>query len=169
MKMIEEKGLMITSLLSFSFSIFIHHSFTCLFEFGPVYSKVLNPKTHLHRFWLMGVVLSRYHRRFISTLLVFTLLFLSFPSSATASPDQDLRGGLVESNKETSGSGLPGRIVDQKRLAGPGSAPPICRSKCGKCEPCKAVHVPIQPGLIAPLEYYPEAWRCKCRNKIFMP
>ncbi|KAG2317375.1 hypothetical protein Bca4012_068268 [Brassica carinata] len=116
----------------------------------------------------MGVVLRRHHRCVISTLVVFTLLFLSF-SSATASPDQDLRGGHVESRKETGGSGLPGRIVDQKRLGGPGSAPPICRSKCGKCEPCKAVHVPIQPGLIAPLEYYPEAWRCKCGNKIFMP
>ncbi|KAJ4887149.1 EPIDERMAL PATTERNING FACTOR-like protein 5 [Raphanus sativus] len=117
----------------------------------------------------MGVVLRRYHRCFISTLVVFTLLFLSFPSSATASRDQDLRGGLVESRKETVGQGLPSWIVDQKRLGGPGSAPPICRSKCGKCEPCKAVHVPIQAGLVAPLEYYPEAWRCKCGNKIFMP
>ncbi|CDY34230.1 BnaA01g24470D [Brassica napus] len=117
----------------------------------------------------MGVVFRRSHRRFISTVVVFTLLLIYFSSSATASPDQDLRGGLVESTKEAGGSGLPGRIVDRKRLGGPGSAPPICRSKCGKCEPCKAVHVPIQPGLIAPLEYYPEAWRCKCGNKISMP
>nr|5XKN_E Chain E, EPIDERMAL PATTERNING FACTOR-like protein 4 [Arabidopsis thaliana]5XKN_F Chain F, EPIDERMAL PATTERNING FACTOR-like protein 4 [Arabidopsis thaliana] len=51
----------------------------------------------------------------------------------------------------------------------PGSSPPTCRSKCGKCQPCKPVHVPIQPGLSMPLEYYPEAWRCKCGNKLFMP
>ncbi|EXB51155.1 hypothetical protein L484_009119 [Morus notabilis] len=57
----------------------------------------------------------------------------------------------------------------QKRLAGPGSSPPACRSKCGRCSPCKPVHVPIQPGLSIPLEYYPEAWRCKCGNKLFMP
>ncbi|CAF2153453.1 unnamed protein product [Brassica rapa] len=166
MIMIDEEGL-ITSV--FYFAIFIHHSLTCLFEFGPIYSKLLNPKTYHHRFWLMGVVFRRSHRRFISTVVVFTLLLIYFSSSATASPDQDLRGGLVESTKEAGGSGLPGRIVDRKRLGGPGSAPPICRSKCGKCEPCKAVHVPIQPGLIAPLEYYPEAWRCKCGNKISMP
>ncbi|EYU41442.1 hypothetical protein MIMGU_mgv11b0174041mg, partial [Erythranthe guttata] len=42
-------------------------------------------------------------------------------------------------------------------------------SKCGRCSPCKAVHVPIQPGMSLPLEYYPEAWRCKCGNKLFMP
>lgn len=76
---------------------------------------------------------------------------------------------LGPASKETDGSDLPGRIVDQKRLGGPGSVPPKCRSKCGKCEPCKAVQVPIQPGLITPLEYYPEAWRCKCGNKLFMP
>ncbi|KAL1548633.1 EPIDERMAL PATTERNING FACTOR-like protein 4 [Salvia divinorum] len=50
-----------------------------------------------------------------------------------------------------------------------GSSPPSCRSKCGSCAPCKAVHVSIQPGINMPLEYYPEAWRCKCGNKLFMP
>ncbi|KAM7488370.1 hypothetical protein LguiB_025854 [Lonicera macranthoides] len=60
-------------------------------------------------------------------------------------------------------------MVDRRRLGGLGSSPPKCRSKCGTCSPCKPVHVPIQPGLSMPLEYYPEAWRCKCRNKLFMP
>ncbi|KAJ0254779.1 EPIDERMAL PATTERNING FACTOR-like protein 5 [Hirschfeldia incana] len=104
----------------------------------------------------MGVVLRRYHRRFISALVVFTVVSY-------------LRGGLVDSWKEAGGPGLRSRIIDQQRLGGPGSAPPTCRSKCEKCEPCKVVHVPIQPGLMAPLEYYPEAWRCKCGNKIFVP
>ncbi|XP_057959757.1 EPIDERMAL PATTERNING FACTOR-like protein 4 [Malania oleifera] len=59
--------------------------------------------------------------------------------------------------------------LTRRRLAGPGSSPPTCRSKCGKCTPCKPVHVPIQPGLSLPQEYYPEAWRCKCGDKLFMP
>ncbi|KAG6393101.1 hypothetical protein SASPL_147331 [Salvia splendens] len=52
---------------------------------------------------------------------------------------------------------------------GPGSSPPSCRSKCGPCTPCEAVHVVIHPGFTSKLEYYPEAWRCKCRDKIFFP
>lgn len=82
-------------------------------------------------------------------------------------------GGLVgqerEERKRRSGSVALERVLTQKRLGGPGSSPPTCRSKCGRCAPCKAVHVPIQPGFSIPLEYYPEAWRCKCGNKLFMP
>ncbi|AEE76680.1 EPIDERMAL PATTERNING FACTOR-like protein 5 [Arabidopsis thaliana] len=107
----------------------------------------------------MGVVLP--------TLIVYA--FLLFFSSSSAASLQRPSGGLGQGKKEIARSGLPGQIVDQKRLGGPGSVPPMCRLKCGKCEPCKAVHVPIQPGLIMPLEYYPEAWRCKCGNKLFMP
>ncbi|GMH08466.1 hypothetical protein Nepgr_010306 [Nepenthes gracilis] len=55
-------------------------------------------------------------------------------------------------------------VMTRRRLVGPGSSPPTCRSKCGRCSPCKAVHVPIQPGVSTPLEYYPEAWRCKCEG-----
>lgn len=50
-----------------------------------------------------------------------------------------------------------------------GSSPPMCKTKCGHCSPCKAVHVAVHPGISVPLEYYPEAWRCKCGNKLFMP
>eukprot|EP01018_Ginkgo_biloba_P004076 Gb_33041 [translate_table: standard] len=57
----------------------------------------------------------------------------------------------------------------ERKLNGPGSSPPSCKSKCDKCLPCKPVHVPIQPGKNMPLEYYPEAWRCKCGNKLYMP
>ncbi|ERN01524.1 hypothetical protein AMTR_s00002p00270870 [Amborella trichopoda] len=57
----------------------------------------------------------------------------------------------------------------KRRLNGPGSSPPSCKAKCGRCAPCKPVNVPIQPGKTVPLEYYPEAWRCKCGNKLFMP
>lgn len=57
----------------------------------------------------------------------------------------------------------------ERRLSGPGSSPPTCRSKCGRCSPCKPVRVSIQPGFSFTLEYYPEAWRCKCGNNLFMP
>ncbi|KAK8923878.1 EPIDERMAL PATTERNING FACTOR-like protein 4 [Platanthera zijinensis] len=56
-----------------------------------------------------------------------------------------------------------------RRLAGPGSSPPTCRLRCGRCFPCRPVHVAIQPGRSVPLEYYPEAWRCECGNRLFMP
>ncbi|KAH6768496.1 EPIDERMAL PATTERNING FACTOR-like protein [Perilla frutescens var. frutescens] len=61
------------------------------------------------------------------------------------------------------------RVMARRRLGGPGSSPPSCRSKCGRCGPCQPVHVPIHPGFSMKLEYYPEAWRCKCRDKLFMP
>eukprot|EP00249_Psilotum_nudum_P004447 c17969_g3_i1 orf=264-770(+) len=58
----------------------------------------------------------------------------------------------------------------RRKLSGPGSAPPTCISKCGSCTPCKPIRVPIQPGNSAGLtEYYPEAWRCQCGQKLYMP
>ncbi|GAA0142576.1 hypothetical protein LIER_03441 [Lithospermum erythrorhizon] len=57
-----------------------------------------------------------------------------------------------------------------RRLLGkPGSFPPRCTSKCGRCTPCKPVHVPVPPGTPVMAEYYPEAWRCKCGNRLYMP
>ncbi|KAG8090250.1 hypothetical protein GUJ93_ZPchr0011g27174 [Zizania palustris] len=59
----------------------------------------------------------------------------------------------------------------RRRLIGPGSSPPTCRARCGRCTPCRPVHVAIQPAGVAALqwEYYPEVWRCKCGDKLFMP
>ncbi|KAK1264676.1 EPIDERMAL PATTERNING FACTOR-like protein 6 [Acorus gramineus] len=57
----------------------------------------------------------------------------------------------------------------RRDLSGPGSFPPRCTSKCGRCTPCRPVHVPVPPGTPVTTEYYPEAWRCKCGNKLFMP
>ena len=76
---------------------------------------------------------------------------------------------MEEKEKGSSAAPLEGGVGDQKRFGGPGSSPPSCISKCGWCSPCVPVHVPVQPGLIIRLEYYPEAWRCKCGNKLFMP
>ncbi|CAO2182498.1 unnamed protein product [Urochloa humidicola] len=52
---------------------------------------------------------------------------------------------------------------------GPGSYPPRCTSKCGNCSPCYPVHVAVPPGVPVTTEYYPEAWRCKCGNRLYMP
>ncbi|CAO2197131.1 unnamed protein product [Urochloa humidicola] len=52
---------------------------------------------------------------------------------------------------------------------GPGSYPPRCTSKCGECNPCYPVHVTVPPGVPVTTEYYPEAWRCKCGNRLYMP
>ncbi|XP_044485436.1 EPIDERMAL PATTERNING FACTOR-like protein 4 [Mangifera indica] len=99
-----------------------------------------------------------HQRCLLSSLTVFTFLFFLLTQ---------LGSGLQErgSDSET----MEGGVKAQKRLSGPGSSPPTCRSKCGNCSPCSPVHVPIQPGFITPLEYYPEAWRCKCGNNLFMP
>ncbi|XP_059430720.1 uncharacterized protein LOC132164261 [Corylus avellana] len=59
--------------------------------------------------------------------------------------------------------------LGRRFLSGPGSSPPRCLFKCGKCTPCKPVHVPVPPGTPVTSEYYPEAWRCKCGNKLYMP
>ncbi|PIM98860.1 hypothetical protein CDL12_28655 [Handroanthus impetiginosus] len=68
--------------------------------------------------------------------------------------------------KDVRGSNIGGV---RKLLGGLGSSPPRCTSKCGRCTPCTAVHVPVPPGTPVTTEYYPEAWRCKCGNKLYMP
>ncbi|CAA6656950.1 unnamed protein product [Spirodela intermedia] len=56
-----------------------------------------------------------------------------------------------------------------RSLLGPGSYPPRCSSKCGDCTPCRPVHVAVPPGTPVLTEYYPEAWRCKCGGRLYMP
>ncbi|EPS68449.1 hypothetical protein M569_06320, partial [Genlisea aurea] len=56
-----------------------------------------------------------------------------------------------------------------RRLIGPGSRPPRCAWKCGKCMPCRAVQVAVPPGARVTTEYYPETWRCRCGKKLYMP
>ncbi|GMN46771.1 hypothetical protein TIFTF001_015952 [Ficus carica] len=105
---------------------------------------------HFHHFFIT--------RSFLRLSTITALTFLLFASQISGREGRE------------SVTSVDRRVFEaQKRLAGPGSSPPTCRSKCGRCSPCKPVHVPIQPGLSIPLEYYPEAWRCKCGNKLFMP
>ncbi|CAM8967307.1 unnamed protein product [Rhodiola kirilowii] len=64
-----------------------------------------------------------------------------------------------------------GGIIRLRRqlMSGPGSYPPCCVSKCGRCYPCTPVRVAVRPGTPVTTEYYPEAWRCKCRNRLYLP
>ncbi|KAI4342714.1 hypothetical protein MLD38_027304 [Melastoma candidum] len=118
------------------------------------------------------------------TFLVSVLALLLF--FATSSLSTALELGR---DKVSSGRNVPSRLHHRRRgadhgrglgwessgvlwmrLGGPGSSPPTCRSKCGRCAPCRVVHMPIHPGRVSvPLEYYPEAWRCKCGSALFMP
>ncbi|CAA2999968.1 Hypothetical predicted protein [Olea europaea subsp. europaea] len=107
----------------------------------------------------MGVLRHR-HQCTISFATIAFLLLTSV-SAFGINPTRQFRRKIKQEVVE--------RVLPRRRLGGPGSSPPTCRSKCGKCLPCKPVHVPIHPGVSMPLEYYPEAWRCKCGNKLFMP
>uniref|UniRef100_A0A7N0TH28 Epidermal patterning factor-like protein n=1 Tax=Kalanchoe fedtschenkoi TaxID=63787 RepID=A0A7N0TH28_KALFE len=79
---------------------------------------------------------------------------------------------MVEMEMEdTRGNGLisDARLIRRELISGPGSYQPRCMSKCGRCNPCKPVHVAVPPGMPVTAEYYPEAWRCKCGNRLYMP
>ncbi|KAI5679801.1 hypothetical protein M9H77_01028 [Catharanthus roseus] len=80
---------------------------------------------------------------------------------------QNLKNRLVQKNAAMVDNY--GVVAARKLLGGPGSSPPRCISKCGRCTPCRPVHVPVPPGTPVTAEYYPEAWRCKCGNKLYMP
>ncbi|KAK4757673.1 hypothetical protein SAY87_018974 [Trapa incisa] len=121
------------------------------------------------------------HRLSYSTppVLAALLIFLSssaaplpqyYGSSRQAAATQEATDDRTSRMKLAAG-GRGFDSVDQLRQ-GPreiGSSPPTCQSKCGQCSPCQPVHVPFHPGIGLPLEYYPEAWRCKCGSKLFMP
>ncbi|PKA55349.1 Epidermal patterning factor-like protein 6 [Apostasia shenzhenica] len=70
------------------------------------------------------------------------------------------------------GECLPGPAAAHRGLLGPGSYPPRCTHKCGRCRPCLAVHVPVPPagtpGIPATDEYYPEAWRWGFREEVIL-
>uniref|UniRef100_A0A7I4BZ98 Epidermal patterning factor-like protein n=1 Tax=Physcomitrium patens TaxID=3218 RepID=A0A7I4BZ98_PHYPA len=77
---------------------------------------------------------------------------------------------VVETNiKIIQGKNAGSSCIRRRGLVG--SSPPTCRSKCGRCTPCKAVHVAIGSphGVISETEYYPEVWRCQCGNRYYMP
>nr|ACG35440.1 hypothetical protein [Zea mays] len=109
-------------------------------------------------------------RNVSAAALLFLHLLLLFSAPGTCTP---ARGVAPPPTTEQDGYSWswwdPAATAARRGLVGPGSSPPTCRSRCGGCHPCRPVHVAIQPGRSFPLEYYPEAWRCKCGNKLFMP
>ncbi|CAD5189747.1 unnamed protein product [Musa acuminata subsp. malaccensis] len=107
----------------------------------------------------MGVL--RHRRRRLSAAIAFFVLAVALGSTLVGIAQEVGDTGLRPSEREN--------WVARRRLAGPGSSPPTCWARCGRCFPCRPVHVAIQPGRSVPLEYYPEAWRCKCGSKLFMP
>ncbi|XP_076927881.1 uncharacterized protein LOC143591600 [Bidens hawaiensis] len=123
-------------------------------------------------------------KKTLSTLLFLVLFFTSIcllknPSLVNrftmASKHQDseyIHFEIKDVADNEKGSWWPWTMVtttSRRRLAGPGSSPPRCAWKCGRCTPCKPVHVPVPPGNPVTAEYYPEAWRCKCGNRLYMP
>ncbi|CAL0301342.1 unnamed protein product [Lupinus luteus] len=120
--------------------------------------------------------------KFFFMLSIFTLIFSNATSSTItcvdasmcpmfANADADsqkfeerIGQGIIFEGKKQFSLGLARRF-----LGGPGSSPPQCTSKCGNCTPCRPVHVQVPPGTSVTAEYYPEAWRCMCGNKLNMP
>ncbi|XP_020678118.1 EPIDERMAL PATTERNING FACTOR-like protein 4 [Dendrobium catenatum] len=115
----------------------------------------------------MGV--RRHHGRNISAALALIFFFATAMGSALVGITQEKEESDFISQKRLEDKKWEQSVASRRRLTGPGSSPPTCRSRCGRCFPCWPVHVAIQPGRSFPLEYYPEAWRCKCGNKLFMP
>ncbi|KAJ1378814.1 Epidermal patterning factor protein [Sesbania bispinosa] len=120
---------------------------------------------------------------YIFMLSIFTLIFSSSTTTVSAitcldprcpkfvkadidfqEHKEEIGQHMVTKDKTEVSMEWPRRI-----LGGPGSSPPRCAAKCGKCTPCRPVHVPVPPGTPVTAEYYPEAWRCKCGNKLYMP
>ncbi|RDY12971.1 EPIDERMAL PATTERNING FACTOR-like protein 6, partial [Mucuna pruriens] len=123
----------------------------------------------------------RFNVSFFFLFSIFTLIFTATTVTASAIPCLDTRCPMLakahvdfQEFKRKNGQNIvsEGKIeissMDWSRrlLGGPGSSPPRCTSKCGKCTPCKPVHVPVPPGTPVTAEYYPEAWRCKCVHSI---
>ncbi|CAL0315667.1 unnamed protein product [Lupinus luteus] len=117
---------------------------------------------------------------FIFLLSIFTLIFSSSITTCLDTSncpmftkadkyfqelEEKIGEGMVSQGKGEIEMGWGRRLL----VGGPGSFPPRCASKCGNCTPCKPVHVPVPPGTPVTAEYYPEAWRCKCGNKYYMP
>ncbi|CAI9776809.1 unnamed protein product [Fraxinus pennsylvanica] len=110
----------------------------------------------------MALGVLRHHHQCTISFATIAFLLLTSVSAFGLNPTTSQFGRKIKEE-------VVERVLPQRRLGGPGSSPPTCRSKCGQCLPCKPVQVPIQPRFSIPLEYYPEAWRCKCDNKFFMP
>ncbi|CAL9756589.1 EPIDERMAL PATTERNING FACTOR-like protein 4 isoform X2 [Musa acuminata AAA Group] len=99
----------------------------------------------------------------------FIFLFSLFAVLSSSSYRRSVRLGVRSLMATDPHSQVAVAARRRKLVGGPGSYPPRCTGKCGDCTPCNPVHVAVPPGTPVTTEYYPEAWRCKCGNKLYMP
>ncbi|CAH1433194.1 unnamed protein product [Lactuca virosa] len=122
----------------------------------------------------MGLKVSKKSSSFCVFLIVTVCVLLTIPSLVFRSGlgavivhdhihDLSFRGKEEEMIRSTI------TTMRRRMLSGLGSSPPRCAWKCGRCTPCKPIHVAVPPGKSVTMEYYPEAWRCKCGNNLYMP
>ncbi|CAA6658499.1 unnamed protein product [Spirodela intermedia] len=124
----------------------------------------------------------RRHRR-LSAIAAVALLFfataldshaaqfnLSLPSPLLPTPRRKLGGRRRP--RQRGGGGEPAGRRRRRRPEATRRArvvPAHVPRQVRQVLPCRPVHVAVHPGRIIPLDYYPEAWRCKCGSKLFMP
>ncbi|KAJ8499768.1 hypothetical protein OPV22_010320 [Ensete ventricosum] len=99
----------------------------------------------------------------------FIFLFSLFAVLSSSSYRRSVRLGVRSLMATDRHSQVAVAAWRRELVGGPGSYPPRCTGKCGDCTPCNPVHVAVPPGTPVTTEYYPEAWRCKCGNKLYMP
>ncbi|XP_047049751.1 EPIDERMAL PATTERNING FACTOR-like protein 4 [Lolium rigidum] len=90
-------------------------------------------------------------------------------NGALRSDSGRMAGAATHAGHDLIGHYDSGAVGRRLLSGGPGSHPPRCTSKCGSCSPCSPVHVSVPPGVLVTTEYYPVAWRCKCRDRLYMP
>ncbi|KAL7589812.1 hypothetical protein Lser_V15G39616 [Lactuca serriola] len=122
----------------------------------------------------MGLKVSKMSSSFCIFLIVtvcvlLTITSLVFRSELSAVKVHDHIHDLSFRGKEEEMIRSTITTMRRRTLSGLGSSPPRCAWKCGRCTPCKPIHVTVPPGKPVTMEYYPEAWRCKCGNKLYMP
>uniref|UniRef100_A0A7N0TVW2 Epidermal patterning factor-like protein n=1 Tax=Kalanchoe fedtschenkoi TaxID=63787 RepID=A0A7N0TVW2_KALFE len=49
------------------------------------------------------------------------------------------------------------------------SLPAACHSKCNNCRPCMPVMALVRPINLQEYDYYPQVWKCMCRDQLFSP
>ncbi|XP_074558012.1 uncharacterized protein LOC141813907 [Curcuma longa] len=103
---------------------------------------------------------------------VFSLFNLTEGNSRAISACSEATSWRRHSDYKAAADVAGGGRKKDRLLMGPGSRPPRCTSRCGTCTPCYPVHVSVPPRQqqkADAAEYYPEAWRCRCRGRLYVP
>uniref|UniRef100_A0ACD5U341 Uncharacterized protein n=1 Tax=Avena sativa TaxID=4498 RepID=A0ACD5U341_AVESA len=108
----------------------------------------------------------------VASLCCGCLVVARWGGGALRSDSGKMSGAATNAGDDLDDAGYHGGAggIGRRLLSGgPGSHPPRCTTKCGSCTPCAPVHVSVPPGVVVTTEYYPVAWRCKCRDRLYMP